>query len=168
MLLIYGNNHIVYTVIIITIVRGAVAVLNCRIFYFRYIRAQKSNEKVADNMPKNLKKNNRDLWWELSLFFILYLVENMNSKYPNCHWYISAALYNYSCNIFYPQYIKCLSLVNAYLHITHFKWIFKVLYSILRARNIHPFHGDILLTLNLITGCIWRWYYCGRKFISFF
>ncbi|XP_048734468.1 nonsense-mediated mRNA decay factor SMG5-like isoform X2 [Ostrea edulis] len=34
----------------------------------RYIRAQKSNEKVADNMPKNLKKNNRDLW---SLYEIL-------------------------------------------------------------------------------------------------
>ncbi|XP_062573765.1 nonsense-mediated mRNA decay factor SMG5-like isoform X1 [Saccostrea cucullata] len=28
----------------------------------RYIRAQKSNEKVAENIPKNLKKSNRDLW----------------------------------------------------------------------------------------------------------
>ncbi|XP_078314281.1 nonsense-mediated mRNA decay factor SMG5-like isoform X2 [Crassostrea virginica] len=34
----------------------------------RYIRAQKSNEKVADHMPKNLKKSNRDLW---SLYEIL-------------------------------------------------------------------------------------------------
>lgn len=34
----------------------------------RYIRAQKSSEKVPDHMPKNLKKNNRDLWSMYEIF----------------------------------------------------------------------------------------------------
>ena len=32
-------------------------------FVLRYIRAQKSNEKHNENVPKNMKKTNREAWY---------------------------------------------------------------------------------------------------------
>jgi hypothetical protein len=30
--------------------------------FYRYIRAQKSNEKLQENTPKNLKKKSQEMW----------------------------------------------------------------------------------------------------------
>lgn len=33
------------------------------VFYYRYIRAQKSHEKLSNNSQRNLRRKDKDFWW---------------------------------------------------------------------------------------------------------